>query len=89
MEFFESVLVPQVMLYGFLGFRPTVDGCRIEPCLPGAWASLAINRIHIHDHVIDVTVENRTIRVHDHSPEQAELHVAVPEGWPLERRTGR
>ena len=31
-EFFESVLVPQVMLYGFLGFRPTADGFVIAPC---------------------------------------------------------
>ena len=30
-EFFESVLVPQVMLYGFLGFRPTADGFAIDP----------------------------------------------------------
>src|SRR5205823_312106 len=26
-EFVESVLPPSVMLYGFLGLRPTVDGC--------------------------------------------------------------
>jgi hypothetical protein len=32
-EFMESVLVPQVMLYGFLGFEPTAEGWffRIEP----------------------------------------------------------
>ena len=29
-EFFESLLVPQSMLRGFLGFAPTADGCRIE-----------------------------------------------------------
>ena len=30
----RSILVPQVMLYGFLGFRPTADGCEIAPRLP-------------------------------------------------------
>ena len=33
-EFFESILVPQVMLYGFLGLHPTADGCTIDPRLP-------------------------------------------------------
>jgi hypothetical protein len=33
-EFFESLLVPQIVLRGFLGFAPTADGCRIEPKLP-------------------------------------------------------
>ena len=37
-EFFESILVPQVMLYGFLGFRPTADGCEISPASAGRLA---------------------------------------------------
>jgi hypothetical protein len=47
-EFFESVLVPQVMLYGFLGFEPTAMGYRINPRLPKDWPSLTIDNIH-HD----------------------------------------
>ena len=39
-EFFESILVPQVMLYGFLGLRPTADGCAIAPRLPSDWKEL-------------------------------------------------
>jgi hypothetical protein len=54
-EFLESVLVPQVMLYGFLGFRPTADGFAIAPRLPPDWPELTITRIHLHDHVLDVT----------------------------------
>jgi hypothetical protein len=54
-EFLESVLVPQVMLYGFLGFKPTTDGCELNPHLPKDWPSLTITRIHIHDHVLDIT----------------------------------
>ena len=55
-EFFESVLAPQVMLYGFLGFRPTVDGFSINPRLPKDWPELTITRIHLHNQVLDVTV---------------------------------
>ena len=41
-EFFESVLVPQSLLYGFLGFHPRLDGCLIRPRLPAAWPSLTV-----------------------------------------------
>jgi hypothetical protein len=58
-EFLESVLVPQVMLYGFLGFQPTADGFSLAPALPKDWPSLAISGIQIHDHVLDITAEQR------------------------------
>jgi hypothetical protein len=54
-EFLESVLVPQVMLYGFLGFTPGVDDCAIHPQLPREWSSLTIRGIRFHDQVLDVT----------------------------------
>ena len=44
------------MLYGFLGFRPTVDGFSINPRLPKDWPELTITRIHLHNQVLDVTV---------------------------------
>ena len=55
-EFFESLLVPQIMLRGFLGFSATSDGCRIEPKLPKAFPSLTIDRISIKGLVLLVTV---------------------------------
>lgn len=54
-EFLESVLVPQVMHYGFLGFQPTADGFSIDPKLPSDWPSLTVTRIHIHDYIVDIT----------------------------------
>ena len=54
-EFMESVLVPQVMLYGFLGFEPTAEGCRIAPQLPSTWPELTVTAIRIHDSQIEVT----------------------------------
>ncbi len=82
-EFFESILVPQVMLYGFLGFKPTADGCEISPRLPGDWPSLGITRIHLHDHVLDVSVQDKRIEVKDHLPDGSALQVKVPAGWSL------
>lgn len=54
-EFMESVLVPQVMLYGFLGFRPTGDGFSLTPKLPADWPFLEVTGIHVQNHVVDVT----------------------------------
>ena len=60
-EFFESIMVPQVMLYGFVGFRPTADGFAVDPKLPKAWPELTVTRIHLHGNVFDITVRDKTV----------------------------
>lgn len=61
-EFLESVLVPQVMLQGFLGFTPGPDGYTIKPKLPADWPELTVSGIRFHDQILDITVrENGTI----------------------------
>jgi hypothetical protein len=78
-EFFESILVPQVMLYGFLGFRPTVDGFAIRPQLPSDWPELTVTRIHLHEHVIDITAtHDDQIKVAGVGPARAELMIHAP-----------
>jgi hypothetical protein len=54
-EFLESILVPQVMLEGFLGFEPGVDDFTVTPRLPASWPSLTVRGIHFHDRIVDVT----------------------------------
>lgn len=76
-EFLESVLVPQVMLYGFLGFQPTVDGFVVTPRLPQDWPSLSITGIRIHDYVLDVTAERSG---------RARIHVQQSGAGPLTAR---
>ncbi len=53
-EFLESVLVPQVMVQGFLGFQATAEGYQVRPRLPKDWPSLRITGIRFHDHVLDI-----------------------------------
>ncbi|HAC90884.1 MAG TPA: hypothetical protein DCF63_09665 [Planctomycetaceae bacterium] len=75
-EFFESILVPQVMLYGFLGFQPTMAGFRIDPRLPEDWPSLTVDRIHLHDHVIAISAtKDGAIQVQ--SDRQAALPILI------------
>ncbi len=59
MEFVESVLVPQVMIDGFLGFAARADGFKIDPKLPSDWPELKINRIHFHDSDTDRSARRR------------------------------
>ncbi len=55
-EFFESVLVPQIMLRGFLGFEPTAEGCKLSPKIPPEWTSLTVRDIHLHGYILHCTV---------------------------------
>lgn len=65
-EFLESILVPQVMLEGFLGFEPGVDDFTVHPRLPASWPSLTVRGIHFHDRVLDVTAKaDGTVEVSD------------------------
>jgi hypothetical protein len=80
-EFIESVLAPQVMLYGFLGFHPTYDGLKISPHLPKDWPELTVTRIHLHDRVIDVTAaRDGSVKIDGASSGVGELVVHGPPG---------
>lgn len=84
-EFYESILVPQIMLYGFLGFQPRGDGFEIRPNLPHHWPQLTVTRIHLHGLVLDVTVTARSMTVvaagHSSSPQVVYLPVGQ---WEVE-----
>jgi hypothetical protein len=69
-EFVESVLPPQIMLYGFLGFSPNADGFTVRPNLPKDWPSLSITRVHFQDEVIDITADPSGVRVNGLTPER-------------------
>lgn len=78
-EFHESVLMPQVMLYGFLGFRPTVDGFAIDPRLPADWPELTVTRIHLHEHVLEITAtRDGGLKISGEGPSADELTIHAP-----------
>ncbi len=68
MEFFESALVPQVMLYGFLGFAPRADGFKLEPQLPAAWPELTMDRIRFQNLVLRIRAARDTIEIQREAP---------------------
>jgi hypothetical protein len=93
-EFFESILVPQIMIYGFLGLRPSADGLSLDPKLPSDWLELTITRVYLHDRVLDICVRGQTVGVTPSAfqapvPVSAErsrgepLIIDLPAGWTL------
>ncbi len=80
-EFFESILVPQVMLYGFLGFEPTLEGFRLHPRLPSDWPELTVTRVHFRGAVFSLTARaDGSVRIDAHPASPLELTVELPSG---------
>ncbi|MEK7398519.1 MAG: glycosyl hydrolase family 65 protein, partial [Candidatus Poribacteria bacterium] len=83
-EFFESILVPQIMINGFLGLKPHGDGIEIRPNLPKDWQSLEITRIHLHDLILDIAVTKDTITLKSKGEARLPFFAYLPEGkWKL------
>lgn len=79
-EFMESVLVPQVMLYGFLGFQPTAEGFRLNPALPEDWPSIGITRIALADHTFAVTATDTSVEIDFQHLGKKPLVIELPPG---------
>ena len=79
-EFFESVLVPQVMLAGFLGFSATPAGFRIDPKLPKDWPELTVDRIRWRGLTLEVRASKDSIRVEREGIADAPVEVQIPAG---------
>jgi len=78
-EFLESVLIPQVMLYGFMGFEPTPTGVQLNPKLPSDWPELTITRIHYRDLVFDLRVTSELVEVVFRRKGNRELKLRLPD----------
>jgi hypothetical protein len=63
MEFFESALVPQVMLNGFLGFAPHGDGFKLDPRLPTAWREFTLDRVRFQNLPLRIRATRREIEI--------------------------
>lgn len=62
-EFFESILVPQIMLFGFMGVQPGADALAINPRLPSDWPELTITRIHYQNQILEITARKDSVTI--------------------------
>lgn len=79
-EFFESALVPQVMLYGFLGFHPHGDGFSLDPRLPSDWPELMVDRIRFQSLVLRVQAKADRIEIRKEGRGEDTVWVGLPLG---------
>jgi len=79
-EFFESVLVPQIMLNGFMGFYPEPDGFKLDPRLPRDWPELEVTRIRFQDWVLRIKATQTAIEIWREGDPETLLCVSLPPG---------
>lgn len=89
-EFLESVLVPQIMLYGFLGCEPHSRGLTLRPNLPSEWPDVSVTRVHAQTHVLDISATREAVRLHVRRTDGAPFELNLPSGtWSMVRSGGQ
>lgn len=80
-EFFESALVAQAWIDGFVGFRPRADGSIvIDPRIPSGFESITVSGIRYDDAVLDVSVDRARVTITNRSETvPLELRVWCPD----------
>lgn len=79
-EFFESALVPQIMLYGFLGFAPRGDGFKLDPRLPASWPELRVDQICFHDFTLRIRAARHLVEIQKSGPAVKPMFLQLPAG---------
>lgn len=84
-EFFESVMVPQVMVDGFLGFRPSADedNVYLTPNLPSAWPGLTIENFRYHGKTLAFRLDAKAGTVTVEADGKAGSPVSYRNGQPV------
>lgn len=80
-EFFENIMVPQVMIYGFMGLNPRLDGIEVSPQLPSDWPELTITSIRWHGNLFDLTAKGQTITVNLREGDIDAAQFNLPDRW--------
>ena len=86
-EFFESSMLPAIILLGFMGIDATPLGLTIAPSLPEACPEMTVRDILYAGTRLDVTTGNDTIRVEVKDSPLLELRLLLDEEWQTETLT--
>jgi len=83
-EFFESSLLPAIIVYGFLGIAPTPDGLHIAPTLPTSVPQMAVSNVAIYGGVYDIAAEPGKVRLTTKKAPQHPLKISATPGVEIE-----
>ncbi len=67
-EFVESILVPQTLIDGFLGFEAHGGGFDVSPRLPKDWPEFSVDHLHWHGLVLSVRVTHKEMEINRSGP---------------------
>jgi hypothetical protein len=76
----ESVMVPSVVIHGFLGVVPGVGSFALRPRLPSGVPRLGVSGLHVQGCVFDVMASKTEIALVCRSASDEELIVDLPAG---------
>lgn len=79
-EFFESAQMPQIMLYGFMGFEARMDGFALSPQLPESWPSLQLTDVSFQGDVYDLFADRDRVVVTMKSGSSRTLAIYLKKG---------
>jgi len=87
-EFTESILVPQTLIDGFLGFEPKGDGFEVSPRLPKDWPEFTIDQIHWHGLVLSIRATHKEVEITrsgSNDPVEVSVNGRKPQIWSGDR----
>jgi hypothetical protein len=79
MEFFESALVPQVMINGFFGFQPRADGFALNPKLPKDWPEFSLDKIRFQQLIFQINVSANKIELRKQGEGDEPMYLRLPD----------
>jgi hypothetical protein len=85
-EFFESSLVPSIVIYGFLGLDPTATALGIDPKLPEACPRMGVSNLQYRRARLDVAVAPDEIAVEVKDEPAEPIKIALDGKWKLKER---
>lgn len=63
-EFYESILLPSIVTYGFLGLEPGAAQLVIDPKLPKACPEIGASNVLYHNVKLDIKASEKSIDLH-------------------------
>jgi hypothetical protein len=84
-EFYESSLVPSIVVCGFLGIRPEASSLRVEPRLPAAVPEIGVANLLYRGTRLDVRASAARIEITVKDQPADPLRLVLPGAW---RRQG-
>ena len=82
-EFFESSLLPSIVIYGFLGLEPTGAELAITPQLPESCPEMGVSDVLFRDVRLDIRAGDNSIAVAVKDEPADPLHIALQGQWRL------